>query len=90
MKTIVKDYEMFSNAGNKSCDALVKRMEKKIKGKLRLSEEQITKMVSEGVKKIAVKHPEVTDTEPSYYITAYVNKFCKEVGYDYNISRYNL
>lgn len=67
-------YEMFSQSGEKACDDLVKRVTKKIEGVKRVTAEEIKVMVEEGMEKIAVKHPEVYDTEPRYHIRDYVDK----------------
>lgn len=83
-------YEMFSKAGDKMCHSLVERIEKKVKGKYRVTKEEVLQMILEGMKKIAEKHEEVNDTEPEYHICSRVNEACKEVGYDFNISRYEL
>jgi hypothetical protein len=67
-------YEMFTPAGERACDSLVERITKKIQGTKRVTAEEIEDMVEKGMEKIAVKHPEVDDTEPRWHIRNYVNK----------------
>jgi hypothetical protein len=85
METTIKSYEMFTKAGDKACQSLVNKMEKKIKGAKRITEDEINQLLEEGVKKIRAKHREVTDSEPTYHIRKQVEKFCEEVNYDYEI-----
>ena len=65
---------MFTPAGERACDSLVKRVTKKIQGTKRVTAEEIEDMVEKGMEKIAVKHPEVDDTEPRWHIRDYVDK----------------
>ena len=74
-------FEMFSKAGDKACQSLVNRVTKKIQGKKRVTANDIEVLVYEGMKKIAVKHGEVFDTEPRYHIEARINKTMREAGY---------
>jgi hypothetical protein len=67
-------YEMYTPAGERACDALVKRVTKKIQGTKRVTAQEIEAMVEKGMEKIAVKHPEVDDTEPRWHIRDYVDK----------------
>lgn len=60
-------YEMYTPAGERACDSLVKRVTKKIQGTKRVTAKEIEDMVEKGMEKIAVKHPEVFDTEPLIY-----------------------
>ena len=84
------DYEMFSVAGNRACASLVKKVVKKIESKTRVTEEDIYAMVTEGIKKISTKHPEITDTEPEYHISKEINDCLKDMKYSFTISRYNF
>lgn len=83
-------YEMFSDAGNKACVDLVNKLCKKIEGKKRLTQDEVTKIVKEGMDKIESQHPEVYDTEPHWHIVDAVNKKCKEVGYAFTIGRFDF
>jgi len=67
-------YEMYNEAGERACDALVKRVTKKIQGTKRVTAQEIEDMVDKGMEKIAIKHPEVFDTEPRWHIRDYVDK----------------
>ena len=67
-------YEMYTPAGDRACDSLVKRVTKKIQGTKRVTAREIEDLVDKGMDKIAVKHPEVGDTEPRWHIREYVNK----------------
>ena len=89
-KKVIPSYEMFSKQGDKMCHSLVMKIEKKVKGKYRVTKEEVLKMISEGMEKISKKHSEVNDTEPEYHICSRVNEICKEVGYDFDISRYEI
>lgn len=83
-------YEMFSKAGDKMCHSLVERIEKKVKGKYRVTKEEVLQMIKEGMKKISEKHEEVNDTEPEYHICSRVNEACKEAGYGFEINRFDI
>ena len=74
-------YEMFTPAGERACDSLVKRVTKKIQGTKRVTAKEIEDMVDKGMDKIAVKHPEVGDTEPRWHIRDYVDKAMADNGY---------
>lgn len=74
-------YEMFTPAGERACQSLVNKITKKIQGTRHVTLSEIELMVHEGMKKIAVKHGEVYDTEPSYHIQVRVNLAMKEQGY---------
>ena len=86
----MRNYEMFTQAGNKACEGLVKRTERKINGKQRVTQEEITDYLQEGIKKIAGKHEEIYDSEPPYHIAFYVNKALKEAGYSFEIDSYDI
>lgn len=89
-QTKVRDYEMFSPAGNRACDSLVKKIEKKVTGTKRITKDELIVMIKEGMKKISEKHGEVYDTEPEYHICDYVNRACKSVGYDFELIRFEI
>ena len=74
-------YEMFSKSGDRACQSLVNRITKKIQGKKRVTAIEIEELIHEGMKKIAVKHGEVWDTEPRYHIEYAINKAMSEAGY---------
>lgn len=88
-KEQIPSYEMFSKAGDRACHSLVKRVTKKINGKLKVSKEELDEIITEGLKKIAEKHGEVFDTEPPYHISHELNKVLQKNGYGFELSRYD-
>lgn len=88
--TSEQSYEMFTKSGDRACHSLVTKITKKINGKTRVSKEQIVTMVNEGIKKIAEKHAEVNDTEPEGWIVERVSNSLREVGYGFQITRWDL
>ena len=83
-------FEMFSQAGNNACKRLTKRVLKRIGSKFRVTEDELSAMIGEGMKKIAHKYPEVYDTEPGGHIADFVNLKLDEIGYSFQVSRYNF
>ena len=80
------EFEMFSKAGELACRNGVKKIYKKIEGAKRITEYEIESFVLDVViKRIAVKHGEVWDTEPHWHIRNLTNKKLKEVGYSFTI-----
>lgn len=78
-------YEMFTNSGNRACQTMVNRINKIIHGNKRLTKEKILELYDKGMEKIAIKHPEVHDTEPRGHIAYQISKTLKEVGYRFFI-----
>jgi len=89
-KNTIPSYEMFSKQGNRMCHNLVCKIEKKVKGKYRVTKEEVIQMIVEGIKKISEKHSEVNDTEPEYHICSRVNGIFNEVGYTFDINRFEV
>lgn len=87
-KNPVREYEMFSKAGNSACESLVKKIEKKIAGRLRVTGEEILAMIESGMDKIAQKHGEVHDTEPRGEIAHHVSKALSKAGYAFFIGSF--
>lgn len=85
-----RGFEMYTKAGDTQCRNLVKKVFRRIESKKRLTKEECLTMISEGMKKISIKHPEVHDTEPGYHIAHLINLKCKEVGYCFELSRYDF
>lgn len=83
-------FEMYTPAGDKACDKMVKSIEKKILGSKRLTKEEVLEIIKTKMKKVNTKHPEIHDTEPEYHITNYVNKALTEAGYGFEISRWEF
>ena len=84
------DFEMFTKAGNNACKSVVKKVTNKITGPKRITEDEITTYCKNLIKKVSEKHGEIYDTEPSYYIAQFINKSLDEVGYDFELSRYDF
>lgn len=89
-KEQVPSYEMFTEAGNKACHSLVKKIVNRINGKTKITEGMVLDMVKEGMAKISEKHGEVYDTEPEYHIQERVNKALRQNGYAIKLDRYNF
>ena len=79
------DFEMFSKSGNNACRREVKKIFKAIRGKKRLTEDDVVTLMDNAFKKIKEKHPEVYDTEPRYHIRKFLEYCCREVQYDFDI-----
>ncbi len=84
------DFEMYSKAGNNACRSAVKKAVKKITGKKRITQEEITQYCSNLIEGIAKKHGEVNDTEPEWHIADLVSKSLSEVGYEFRVFRYDF
>jgi hypothetical protein len=87
-----RDFEMFTNAGNKKAQSITRQAIKKIFGAKRITKEELTDFIG---KKIAQaykneKTSEILDSEPPYHIKHYVNQACKIVGYDFDFDRWSI
>jgi len=91
-KDILKDYdfEMFSKAGNNACRSLTMRLFKIIGGRYRITEEDLIEIIRERIQKVAKTHPEIYDSEPGGHIQDLVNKKLHEIGYSFQVSRYDF
>lgn len=87
---IYSDYQMFSKAGNKACESLVKKVIRKIKSQQKMTYELILEMCKTGCIKIAEKYPEVYDSEPVYHISVCVNKALMLEGYNFKVDSYDF
>ena len=83
-------YEMFSTAGERACQSLVNKITKKIMSPRRVTAAEVLDLIEAGMKKIAVKHGEVYDTEPRAQIALQVRRALRDADYgfyfDYNLS----
>ena len=79
-------YEMFTPAGDRACESMVKAARKKILGKKRLTKDDVQKLYDEGRKKISAKYPEVYDTEPRGHIAHRISLALKEAGYGFELN----
>jgi two-component sensor histidine kinase len=84
------DFEMFSPQGNEACRNLVRKISDKIGGKNRFDKADVIQLFRDGVKKIAETHSEVYDTEPTWHISDLITQVCSEVGYNFQIERWDL
>jgi len=85
MQKEIKDYEMFSAAGNQACQSVVNSITKKISGSKRVTENDILDLFDKGKMKIAEKHGEVYDTEPRWHMQNRINAALKQAGYSFNL-----
>jgi len=85
-----REFEMFTKAGNKKCQAITKKAIKKIFGKKRITEEELLKSIGADIKKATERFGEIRDSEPPYHIKHYVVKALKIAGYDFYIDSYSI
>lgn len=83
-------FEMFTTKGNDACRAMVKKIFRKLKGKYRIDRGDLIEICSAEMKKVAKKHPEIWDTEPSWHIADLINQMCFKVGYTHEIKRWDF
>lgn len=83
-------YEMYTEKGNKACESMVKKVTKKIHGKMRISKEEVLAMLKDGMEEVQKKHPEVTDTEPEWHIATNVSIELEKAGYGFKVERWDL
>jgi hypothetical protein len=79
------NFEMFTKGGNTACRNGVKRIFKKIRGKKRITEDELYEFVQSVINSIDKKHGEVWDTEPRGKIYRFTEKCCEQVGYKFNL-----
>ena len=77
----MRNFEMFTESGNQACDNLVNKVVEKIKGKERVSLEEIISMTKKGIKEISSVHREIYDSEPPTHIAFYIRNAFKDMGY---------
>jgi hypothetical protein len=85
-----RDFEMFTKAGNKRCQAITRKAIKKIFGKKRITKEELMKFIGAEIKKVSEKHGEITDSEPPFHIKYYMLKACEIAGYDFDFDKYDV
>ncbi len=84
------EFEMFTKAGNNACRSVVQKAIKKITGPKRITQEEITQYCANLINKVEEKHPEIGDTEPGWHIADLINRSLAEVGYQFQVSRYDF
>lgn len=82
------DFEMFSPAGNRACQAAVNSISKTILGPRRIKPEGLASAFEEALKRISVKHSEVHDSEPPYHMSHLINRALEKAGYSFRIDGY--
>lgn len=82
-------YEMYTKQGDRAVHSLTEKVIRKVDGKMKVNKEELDQMIIEGMKKVAEKHGEVYDTEPSYHISRRVNEALQRNGYGFVLSRYD-
>ena len=87
-----RNFEMFSAVGNKKCQAITKRLIKKIFGSKRVTKEEVQELAGKLIAKAAVnsKTEEILDSEPPYHIKGYVNKALEIAGYGFEFDSYSI
>lgn len=87
-----RDFEMFTAAGNRKCQAITKRLIKKVFSKRRISQEDILDLAGKLIAKAYLnkKTSEILDSEPPYHIKFYVNKALKIAGYGWEFDRFSI
>lgn len=76
------EFEMFSKAGDRACQTQLNKIVKFIEKGKRVTPDIIYTMYVDAMKKIAVKHGEVYDTEPEYHMRARIRKALETNCYD--------
>lgn len=85
-----RGYEMFSAAGNAAIHGIIKKTMRKVYGKKKVTQSELEAYIGGELKRVSVKHGEAWDTEPPIHIEWWVNKALKEVGYGFEVNRYNF
>lgn len=87
-----RNFEMFTNAGNRKCQSITNRLIKKVFGKRRTSKEDIQDLAGKLIAKAYLneKTSEIMDSEPPYHIKQYVNKALSIAGYGFEFDRYDI
>jgi hypothetical protein len=87
-----RDFEMFTAAGNRKCQAITKRLIKKVFGSKRVSKEEIQDLAGKLIAKAYLnkKTSEILDSEPPYHIKHYLNQALKLAGYGFSFDSYSI
>lgn len=76
----MKDFAMYSSAGNAAVRRMVESVEKKMKAGT-VSRSKVCELLRNGMKRIEKKHDEVYDTEVRSCIAGHFDKMFKSEGY---------
>ena len=83
-------YEMFTKAGDKKVRSITKAAVKKVHSKRRITEQELYKYIGKKIMKASLKYEEILDSEPPSHICYWVNCALSDVGYKFNLDRWNL
>jgi len=75
-------FEMYSKAGDTACQTQLNKIVKFIQTGKGVTPDVIETMYDDAMKKIAVKHREVYDTEPEWHLKDRIRKALQENYYD--------
>jgi hypothetical protein len=75
-------FEMYTKAGNTACQSQLNKIVKFIQTGKGITPEVINIMYVDAMKKIAIKHREVYDTEPEWHLKDRIRKALQENYYD--------
>jgi hypothetical protein len=75
-------FEMYTKAGDSACQTQLNKIVKFIKTGKGVTPEVIQTMYEDAMKKIAVKHREVNDTEPEWHLKDRIRKALQENYFD--------
>jgi hypothetical protein len=86
--TSTPNYEMFSKAGNLALHREVVKIVKYVNGKMRVTPELIKDKWDAAFRRVAAKHPEVDDSEPTYLAAWTISKALRAKRYGFAIDQY--
>ena len=75
-------FEMYTKAGNSACQTQLNKIVRYIRNGKNVTPEVIQQMLDDSLKKIAVKHREVYDTEPEWHLKNRIRKALQENYFD--------
>jgi len=75
-------FEMYTKAGDSACQTQLNKIVKFIEKGKGITPEVINSMYEDAMKKIAVKHREVYDTEPEWHLKDRIKKALQNNFYD--------
>jgi hypothetical protein len=84
------DFEMFTERGNQLCRGMVQEVWNRIESDKRVTLDEVYTIINAGMKIVEKSHREVHDTEPENHIEDLVNMKLKEIGYSFQVSRYDF
>jgi len=85
----MKDFEMFTDEGNRACTEAFENIYNVIFGDKFISEAELKNFVKEQIAQVEENYEEVRDTEPEWHFENRINKVLEIRGYAYRVNRYN-